>query len=113
MEGLIVCALESGLNPGHDVGSRMRHFTSIVPLSSKVCENTPARLRGRHFCDKMALISQHSGQNGIIFCVYFYFRNMQIIFVSKVTGVVGLAFRILSRSAEEQATATEEFIAGG
>ena len=34
--------------------------------------NTPSRLPGRNICDKIASLSQQSGQNGIISsCMYF------------------------------------------
>ena len=48
--------------------------------------NTPSRLPGRNVSAKIASLSQQSGQNGIILPrMYFYFRSMRFIFVSKVT----------------------------
>ena len=49
--------------------------------------NNPARSPGRNFLIKIASLSQHIGQNGIIFwsCMCFLFRSMRISFIIKVT----------------------------
>ena len=50
--------------------------------------NTPAQLPGQNFFDKLALLSQQGGQNGIILpLMHFHFKSIRISFISKVARV--------------------------
>ena len=43
---------------------------------------TSARLPGQNFLDELALLSQQSGQNGIILpCIHFHFKSIRISFI--------------------------------
>ena len=61
--------------------------TDISVTGMKISHmNTPARSPGRNFLNKIASLSQHIVQNGIILVLYvFPLRSMRIIFISKVT----------------------------
>ena len=58
------------------------------PVHENFPMNTSARLPGRNFFDKLGLLFQQGGQNGIILpCMHFHFKSIRISFISKVTRV--------------------------
>ena len=57
-----------------DHGNRARNLSHM---------NTPARLPGRHFFDKIASLLHHSDQNRIIFAVYVFSKACELALFSQ------------------------------
>ena len=86
-----MCSYEKVGQPGYrdlgfynpELGYRDENF----PISP-IMNTLPWLSERNFFFDKLALLSQQGGQNGIILpCMHFHFKSIQISFISKVTRV--------------------------